>query len=375
MYFDLSKPQKLLQQAAREFCKRECPTTRVHELLDAKDGVDSELWQGIADQGWVGLHLAEEFEGLGLGLVELAVVAEELGRACAPGPWLSTNWASTTLALANTTQAKTVLPQVVDGTSQITLAILEEEHSWEISAETKATVDPERNQLSGTKQCVMNAAEADWILCVANLSGKLCLVSVPSDAQGVQITSTPGIDATRKLHQCDFNQVTLDTDDILAKGDAAKSALQISEHIAIVAVCAEMLGLMQHMLEMTVEYAKTRRQFDRVIGSFQAIQHMCADMLLLTESARSAVWYAAWSLDNEEADAQRAVTVAKIYTSDAVRQVGNLAVQVHGGIGFTWEHDLHLYYKRAKATEYLLGDATFHREQLARMTFDESCGI
>ena len=370
MFFDLSKPQKLLQQSVRDFCKQQCPLERVRELMETDSAMEPSLWSDISEQGWIGLHLGEEFGGLGLGLVELAVVAEELGRTCTPGPWLNTNWAATLLAAAGGSAATEALPKLTDGSLRATVAVLEDHSSWNLDPSTLETrVHSHGSQLTGRKISVLHAAQSDVIACLAQAGTELSLVLVPGQATGLRFTETPGIDPTRKLYQCDFDRVPISTAQIIATGTTARAAWETSQQVCVVTACAEMLGLMQWMLETTVDYAKTRQQFEQPIGSFQSVQAMCADMLLMTESARSAVWYAAWALQEQDADANRAVSVAKVYLSDAARQVGNLAVQSHGGIGFTWEHDLHLYYKRAKADEYLFGDANFHRAKLADIVF------
>jgi alkylation response protein AidB-like acyl-CoA dehydrogenase len=368
MYFDLSKPQKLLGQSVREFCKREVPAERVRALMETASAMDDSLWREVADQGWIGLHLDEAVGGLGLGPVELAVVAEELGRACLPGPWLSTNWAATLLAATGGAVAEQYLPGILDGSAQATVAVLEEHASWDACAnDLQTSLSADGTKLSGGKQMVLQAEQAELLLCLAQHAGEYCLLSVAARADGVRINATPGIDSTRKLYQCEFDNVPVSSDQILARGEAACAAWQQSQSVATVAVCAEMLGAMEWMLAATVEYAKTRKQFDRVIGAYQSVQHKCADMLLLTESARSAIWYAAWSLQEETENSESSVSVAKVYASEAARQVGDLAVQVHGGIGFTWEHDLHLYYKRVKANEYLFGSPACHREKLAEL--------
>ena len=338
--------------------------------MDTGSATDQQLFNEVADQGWIGLHLGEQFDGLGLGPVELAVVAEELGRACMPGPWLSTTWAATLLAMVDGPSAKKYVPKIIEGSSQATVAVLENQSSWDITrGQLQTTLCDDRSRLSGRKNLVLQAAHTEWIVCLARHGQEVCLVLVPSHADGVRITETPGIDATRKLYQCDFENVSISSDNCVATGESVRAAWERSQHVMLVAVTAEMLGMMQWMLETTVEYAKTRKQFDQLIGSFQSVQTKCADMLLMTESARSAVWYAAWALQEDHTNAARAVSVAKAYVSDAARTVGNFAVQVHGGIGFTWEHDLQLYYKRAKADEYLFGDATFHREKIAELVF------
>ncbi len=381
MHFDLSKPQSLLQQSVREFCKREFPIQRVREMAATEHVVDDRIWGEFADQGWIGMHLPEDLGGLGLGIVELSVVMEELGRACVPSPLLATNWALSLLAAAaartttgpgdkGASEIASVIQVVIEGTSHVGLAVFEEQAPWCHHANELVTRVADDQTLSGVKQLVTHGDHAKWLVVTACHQGELCIARVPTGHTGVKLVATPGMDGTRQLYQCHFDRVPLKDIQILARGSTAVAALAYSEQVAAVMVCSEMLGLMQWMLETTVDYAKSRQQFDRVIGSYQAVQHKCADMLLLTESARSATWYSAWALEQAVPDASQAVSIAKIYTSDAIRDVANLAVQVHGGVGFTWEHDLHFYYKRAKADELLLGDATFHRERLAQMIFN-----
>jgi len=178
------------------------------------------------------------------------------------------------------------------------------------------------------------------------------------------------MDGTRKIYEAVFDRVEVADADVLGADGDARGALRGALETATAALCAEMVGGMQWVLDTTVEFAKTRQQFGRPIGAFQAVQHQCADMLLMTESARSASYYAAWALTEDAPEASGAVSIAKAYCSDAYREVGNRGVQVHGGIGFTWEHDLHLYYKRSKASEVMFGDGSFHRERIARMIID-----
>jgi alkylation response protein AidB-like acyl-CoA dehydrogenase len=217
---------------------------------------------------------------------------------------------------------------------------------------------------------VLDAADAGLIVCTARNEEGLILFSVRPDAPGVTLTATPALDATRKLYQIDLADVVVPAADVLGLGERAALALERSVQIATLAVCAELVGIAQRVLEITVEYAQTRQQFGRPIGAFQAVQHQCADMLVWTESARSAAYYAAWALTTGAADAGRALAVAKAYASDAACAVCHRGIQVHGGIGFTWEHDLHLYLKRARSDAALFGDATFHRERIARLTLD-----
>lgn len=328
MDFDLSKPQKLLKETARQFLARE------------------QSWQAIADQGWMDLILPEE-------LVELAVVMEEMGRACLPGPFLSNVFATALLrAAASPEQQARWLPPIAAGEMKATVAILEEGASWDLDAIGSSFVvgGSSTNGERRTKYFVADADVADLIFCV----GAECAVSA---ASALSIEPMPSMDETRKLFE-----VTLEGGEPLPGGrDAVRAAVDI----ATVALSAEMVGGMQWVLDTTVEYAKTRQQFGRAIGSFQAVQHQCADMLLMTESARSAMYYAAF------APTPLAVSVAKAYCSDAYREVCNRGIQVHGGIGFTWEHRLQLYTKRSKSSETTFGDATFHRERIASLVVDE----
>ena len=370
MDFDLNKAQRLLQDSAREFFSRECPPERVRELMATETAFDETLWRELADQGWTGLILPEEYGGLALGLVELAVVAEEMGRACLPGAFLSTLWGAALIAAAgNSEQKARYLEGIAAGDVKATVAFLESTGDWNPAAvQVQAERDGQGYRLNGRKEYVTDASIADVIVCVAKSGGNLVLPLVDKGAAGLTITATTAIDATRKLYSIDFDNVYAES----ALEDNPRAALEYSMGVATVGICAEMLGGMQWTLDTTVEYAKTRQQFGRPIGSYQAVQHHCSDMLLMTESSRSAVYYAAWSLTEKDATARHAVSIAKAYCSDAAREVGNLGIQVHGGIGFTWEHDLHLYYKRAKSSEMMLGDASHHREELAKLVIDRA---
>lgn len=363
MDFDLSKPQKLFADSVRDFCQRELPPERVRELMETDAAIDDRLWQEFADQGWLGLHADEQYEGLGLGIVDLAVLAEEFGRACASGPWLAVTWSVSLLQAIGGAAAADFLPRLINGDIGITVGALEDEGSWTLCVDSLET-EVQDGRLNGHKQLVQHAAQADHLLLPVRMDQQLAIVMVPADAEGVTLERTPGIDATRTLYRVTLNNVSVSDDQVVCRGDAAEAAWKSALRTMSVVVSAEMLGLQQWMLEQSVEYAKTRQQFDRPIGAFQSIQHMCAEILQLTESARAAVWYAAWAVQEQTDDMDRAVSVAKAWTSDAVRRIGNLSVQIHGGIGFTWEHDLQLYYKRAKADEMLFGDASLHWERL-----------
>lgn len=369
MEFELSKPQQLLQKSARDLFARECPHTRVRDLMATESAFHPELWSSVAEQGWLGIHLEESAGGLGLGTVDLAVVAEEMGRACFPGPFLGTVWAATLIAQTNPKSQS--LEKLATGELKGAVAILEPESGWKLDdVQLAATPADGSYTLSGKKSFVLDADVADVLVVVARSPKGLVLATVSAKAAGVKVAATPALDATRKIASVTFSNVKVNADDVLAIGKQAEEAIEHSLDVVSLCACADMLGGMQWILEDSVEYAKTRQQFGKTIGSFQAVQHMCADMLLWTESARSAIYFAAWALDADPANAARAVAIAKAYTSDASREVANRGVQVHGGIGFTWEHDLQLYYKRSKALEIFNGDSAVQRERLAEMVFD-----
>jgi alkylation response protein AidB-like acyl-CoA dehydrogenase len=212
---------------------------------------------------------------------------------------------------------------------------------------------------------VTDAGVADHIVVVARSGGDLALYLV--DGKSVTKTPMPAMDITRRLHKVTFNNTK---GELIANGAAARKAIDHALDVATVALCAEMTGGMQRTLDIAVEYAKTRKQFGKPIGQYQAVQHQCADMLIWTESSRSAAFYAAWAMTEGIPEARAAVSVAKTYASDACREVGNRGVQVQGGMGFTWENDTHLFYRRAKASEIAFGDATFHRERIAKLVID-----
>lgn len=367
MDFDLSKPQKMLQASVKDFLTRHCPLERVRELMETPTAHDPELWEGLTDQGWVALTLPEDYEGLELGAVDLAVVTEVMGAFCMPGPFLSNVLGAELVAAAgNDDFAGAVLPGVADGETLVTVALLEEDGSWDAEA-AELLINGSGGDLtvSGIKLFVPDAETADLLLVVGRLDGDVAVASVPRNTAGVTVEAIPAIDATRKLYRVVFDNATGAA--LVARGEHAAEALHKATRLATVAACAELVGAMQWVLETTVEYTKNREQFGRVIGSFQAIQHHCADMLYRLESARSAAYYSAWAVSVDDPGADRAVSVAKAYCSDAAREVGNLGIQVHGGIGFTWEHDLHLFYRRAKSNEILFGDARFHRDRIAAM--------
>jgi alkylation response protein AidB-like acyl-CoA dehydrogenase len=358
MQFGLSESQQLLKDNARKFFANECPMADVRRLMETPTAHDSALWTKMVDQGYTGIIFPEEFDGVGLGPVELILLMEEAGRALLPGPYFSTVALAGALLneAGSADQKKKYLAPICRGEARATVAVLESSPSWNTAG---LKISSAGGNLTGEKFFVTDAASADFIL-VAAPDG---VHVVQAKAPGLAIHTVTGMDMTRKLSTVRFQNTP-------AEKLANPAGLSRALDIAAAALAAEMVGGMQRTLETTVEYAKTRKQFGKPIGIFQAVQHQCADMYLETESARSAAYYAAWALAENRPDAAAAVSIAKMYASDAARTVGNRGIQVHGGMGFTWENDVHLYYRRAKASENMLGDATFHRERLASLVID-----
>jgi alkylation response protein AidB-like acyl-CoA dehydrogenase len=359
MQFGLSESQTMLRDSAREFFAGECQMAMVRRLAETETADDRAIWSKLAEQGYTGIIFDGEYGGVGLGVVELVLLMEEAGRALLPGPLFSTvALAGAVLdACASPVQKKEYLAPICSGEARATLAMLESSASWD---RTDVEMAARSGRLSGEKLFVPDAAVADYIVVVARDDVHV----VDAKAPGVRVAPMAGMDRTRKLSAVTFADVPAER---LDHGAGLSRGL----HVATAALVAEMVGGMQRTLDLTVDYAKTRKQFGKPIGSFQAVQHQCADMYLETESARSAAYYAAWALQERAPDAAEAVSIAKMYASDASRAVGNRGIQIHGGMGFTWENDLHLYYRRAKSSETMLGDATFHRERIARLVIDQ----
>jgi alkylation response protein AidB-like acyl-CoA dehydrogenase len=375
MEFELNETQKLFQRSARELFAQECPPTLVREMIETNKPYSDVVWNTLVEQGWTGLIFSEEDGGLGLGMVEMAVAFEEMGRALVPGAFLSTvALAGSLIAKGCSAEYRTKrLQSICEGQLKATVALLEESANWNPDAvAVTATAVDGGFRLTGKKLFVNDASVADCIVAVARNGSDLVLAFLDSNAAGVNIKPMPGMDATRSLSAVEFNDVLVNAEDVVTDSAKARAALEHAIDVATLALSAEMIGGMQWLLEASVEYAKTRKQFGKPIGQFQAVQHHCANMLLMTESARSAVYYAAWVMGNDPEQAPLAVSMAKAYASDGYREVGNLAVQVHGGIGFTWDENVHFYYKRAKASEVMFGDATYHRERIATLVIDRT---
>jgi len=375
MNFGFSEEQELLRSTARKFFDNECSSTVVRALMDTPEGMTPELWAKLGEQGWLGLIYPEAYDGMGLGLVDLVVLMEEMGRTVVPGPYFSTVLLGglAILEAGSEAQKKEWLPRVATGGTRVTLAWMEP--SAMIGPEGVTLPAAEKSgtfTLSGTKLFVPDAHTADAIVVAARTrTGKsedgVSLFLLPAGARGLEVKLLPTMDQTRKLCEVTFKDVVVGGDALLGVAGAGWKPLGRVLDRATVALCAEMCGGAQKVLDMTVEYAKIRQAFGRPIGSYQGVKHKAADMLVDVENSKSITYYAAWALDEGVAEGPLAASMAKAYVSDAYRRVAAAGIQLHGGIGFTWEHDLHLYFKRAKGSEFTFGDATYHRERVAQL--------
>jgi alkylation response protein AidB-like acyl-CoA dehydrogenase len=361
MNFDLDEDQQTIRRTAREFLAARHSLERTRALAEDERGFDPELWDELVGLGWTGIHLPEADGGQGLGVVELALVQEELGYAMAPTPFLSQVAAATLLdAAAAGEERERWLRAVAEGATLATFAQWDPDARGPGASPTASTLAAAAagDALTGTKALVPDAHVAE-LLVVAAAGGRLLAVEA---GDGVEVEATPGLDPTRKLFRVVF-------DGAAARPLTAAGAERLARahDVLAVAQAAESVGVAQRALEMATAYAKERRQFGHPIGAFQAVSHACAQMLLEVEGARALVHHAAWALDHEPDQAPLAAAMAKAYASDCGARVTAAALQVHGGIGFTWEHDLHFLLKRATANAHAHGDARLHRERAATL--------
>jgi alkylation response protein AidB-like acyl-CoA dehydrogenase len=361
MYFDLNDEQEQIKRTAREFLASRYKPERIRELAETDFGFEESDWKEMVELGWPGLALPEEHGGQGLGIVELATVFEEMGYALAPSPLISNTVAGLALATCGSEDQKAeFLAPLAAGEKRGTVALFDAGSSAVIGEfEMEAQAGDGGIVLDGEKVLVLDADAADFLL-VATSDGRRHIVD--NDQSGLSVTQEPSIDLTRRVYSVRFDGVEVPAERTLPAEQ--EDYLPVLQRICV-AISAELTGIAQRTMEMAVEYAKERQQFGRPIGSYQAVSHRCAQMLLETEGARSATYYAAWAADASPEDLPLAASMAKAYASDAGWRVANASLQVHGGIGFTWEHDLHLWLKRAKVDSAMFGDAHWHRERVA----------
>ena len=369
MNFSFTDDQVLLKNSVRAALDEQCKSSHVRSMIEDGKGYSDALWGEMAKLGWLGLPFPEEQGGAGLGLVELCLVLEELGRAAYPGPYFaSVVLGGLGLMLGGSAaQKEKWLSAIAAGQARASAALLEDSLDWAPATTTAtATRAGDGWSLSGVKRFVPWAHVADVVLVPARSPEGLSLFLVDPKQAGVTLKPMVGIDLANRWSQMRLDGARVAANALVGQPGTAEPVLESLLRRAAVCASAEMLGAARRCLDMSVSYVKVREQFGQVLGSFQAIRHRCAEMLLEVENAHSAVYYAAWALEAGAEDAAVAASICKSYVSDAARKVCGDAIQVHGGIGFTWEYDLHLYMKRAKALEPLYGDAEFHRELIVR---------
>jgi len=375
MRFAFNEEQEALRAAARAFLRNHSSPARVREAMATERGYDPDVWRRIgAELGWPSVIIPEEYGGAGLSYVELVGLMEEMGVALLCAPFFSTVCLAANVLLLGGTEAQKQehLPAVAAGETTATLAYTEPNGRWDAAA--IATVASRRGGdfvLNGAKTFVPDGHTADLLVVAARREGSegeegVSLFVIPAAAAGVERRLLPTMDQTRKQAEIRLTGVRAPAAALIGEEGAGWGILERALDLAAVALSAEQVGGAQRCLDLSVEYAKERVQFGRPIGSFQAIKHKCADMLLRVESARSASYYAGWAASVSDGELPVLAALAKAYCSDAFFQCAAEGIQIHGGVGFTWEYDLHLYFKRAKSSETFLGDAAYHRERVAR---------
>lgn len=374
MDFIITKEQKQMQKAAREFLKKECSSEFVRELEQTDTGFSDRLWKKMAELDWMALVIPEEYNGVGGSLIDLILMLEEMGRACLPGPFFSTVVIGGLgiTEFGSDFQKKTYLSKIADANMKVTLALSEPGSTrWDpFVISLDAHQEETGYVLNGVKLFVPDAHVADHMICVARTSGTgndrsgITLFLVDLASTGISMKPLKTIAGDRQ-YEVTFANVIVDSESILGELDKGADCLEFMLKCAAVCKSAEMVGGAQKVLEMASDYAKERRQFGKKIGSFQAIQHHCANMLIALEGARFMTYKAAWLLGNAES-CDKEIAIAKSWTSDAYRQIVALGHQVQGGAAFMEEHDMQLFSRRAAAAAVAYGDASFHREKVAQ---------
>ena len=364
----------MLRDATRKFLDNECPTTFVRKMMEDDSAHATEMWKKVAEQGWPAILIAEEYGGVGGSFLDMVVILEEMGRSLLPGPFFATALLGTPAIIAGGSDAQknAILPGVAAGETTLTLALAEKSGRYDAGGVSlAATAKGSDFLLSGEKFFVPDAHVADHIVVAArtgqgNIEDGVTLFVVDAKAPGVTTTQLKTVDMTRRQCHVAFQDVAVSGAQVLGEVGKGWPVVQRVLDQAMAGLCAEMVGTGQQGLDMAVEYAKERVQFGKPIGSFQAVKHKCVDMMVQVENARSLTYYAAWTVDENVPEARQAVPMAKAYCSDMCKTVTSEAIQVHGGIGFTWEHDMHLFYRRGLASEAAFGSAPVHREVVAQ---------
>ncbi len=375
MHFAFTEEQAELRSTARSFLAEYSSSDRVRQAMESELGYDPEVWKRIAGElGWPAVLIPEAYGGLGLGHVELVALLEVMGETLLCAPFFSSVClAANALLVSGSEEHQSVhLPGIADGRTRATLAYPEPDGEWGAAGiRSLARRDGEGFVLNGRKRYVLDGHCADLLIVATRREGSegeegISLFVVPADSEGVERRLLPTMDQTRRQADIEFRDVHLPASALLGEEERGWETLRKTLDLAAVAISAEQVGGAQKCLDLSVEYAKQRVQFGRPIGSFQAIKHKCADMMVAVESARSATYYAACVAAEDTDELPVVASLAKATASDAFFRCAAESIQIHGGVGFTWEYDIHLYFKRAKSTETFLGDAAYHRELVAQ---------
>ena len=372
MDLELTEEQNILKASARSFLKKECPPSLLKEMKDDEKGYPQELWDKMVDLGWLGVMIPEEYGGIGGDLLDLSILLEAMGEVCCPGPFFSTVVLGGLgiLSAGSEEQKHMLLPKLAGGDLALALAVTEPGAWYEVPGiRARATSDGDDYVIEGAKLFVENAHRADFILCAAQTdegekpNEGISLFLVDGKSPGVKCTLLKTL-AYDKQCEVVFDKVRVPGNNMLGQRGHALNLLEGLQEKAAVAKCAEMVGVLQAAFDMTVAYAKEREQFGRPIGSFQAVQHHCTNMVVDVEGARFLTFQAAWRI-SQGLPAGMEASMAKAWTSEASRRVTFLGHQIHGAVSFCEEHDMHIYYRKAKAGEVAFGDGAFHLEKVA----------
>lgn len=385
MEFSFTEEQKMIRDTAQAFLAEVSSSNAIRSAMDTEQGFDSQIWQRICEEMyWQAIHIPEEYGGMGLGYVDLVVMLEQMGRYLLCSPFFSTVClASNALIVAGTDEQKQqYLTQICEGSLTASLAYTSKNGQWDATAvQGIVTAQGDDYVLNGTYRYVLDGHTAQLLIVAARSEGSegeqgISLFAIDSDTPGVKRTWLPTMDQTRKQAEIVFDNVRVSSSQLMGEENNAWPQLNKVLQLAAIAIAAEQVGGSQQVLDLTVEYTKERVQFGRPIAGFQAVKHQAADMMLRTEVARSAVYYAACVAEEALSgglladELGEAASVAKSYCSEGYFKNAGDALQLHGGVGFTWEYDVHLYFKRAKSSELFLGDAAYHREHVATLLLD-----
>ncbi|MBM3183474.1 MAG: acyl-CoA dehydrogenase [Chloroflexi bacterium] len=367
MDYSLSEQQEMLKKSARDFLSSESPKSLVRQMATDEKGFPPQLYNKMADLGWLGLNFPEKHGGTDASFLDLAVLLEEMGRACLPGPFFASSVISgmTIMELGSESQKQELLPKIASGQTIVTLAITEPESGYNPDKlKTNAVADKTEYLITGTKILVPYAHIANYCICTAKTSAGIALFLIDGSSSGIKLTPLKTI-ISDKQFEAVFNKVKVPKKSLLGKEGKVQAQLQQIMLKAAVAKCAEMVGGAQQVLEMTVDYVKERKQFGVPVGSFQAIQHHCANMLIDIDTSRFLTYQAAWKI-SEGLPFAKDASIAKAWVSDAYKRVTKLGHQCIGGVSLIEDHDMPLFSKGAKAAELTFGDADYHRELVAQ---------